>query len=89
MIRALWLLAFLSVAAGVSAGDADTRWKLRVHVFYDAGLKIEEFDKTYGTKKACDLAGGLKEISFARRNIMSPFECLPIHSVSESVGRIT
>lgn len=90
MTRIFWLAAFALTTAGiVNAQTADTRWKLRVHILYDAGLKIEEFEPTYGTLAACDIAGGLKEISFARRRIMASALCMPIHIVSPGKDIVT
>ena len=88
MPRALFILAFLLVAAGV-AQSSDVRYRLRVHVFYDDGLRIEESKFTYGSQIACDRAGEKEQMRFARKNIIAPFYCTPVHYLLNTGGWIT
>lgn len=90
MTRILWLSAFAICIAGLTRTQAsDVRYRLRVHVFTDDGVKIEESKFTYGSEIACDKAGEKEEARFARKKIIAPYYCQPIHIIAPREGTIT
>lgn len=83
--RALFLL--LLAASSATAQSADTRYHLRLHVFFDAGLKFIEFDETYGDEAACYRRGDRLAAKYARRRIMASAYCEPVHTILD-LGKV-
>lgn len=82
----LWLIA-VGLSKCAHAQASDTRWRLRVHVFYDDGLKFEESRVTFREKARCDRAGDEKEAWFARRRIRASSLCVPVHTILD-LGKV-
>jgi hypothetical protein len=83
-----WIVVLIAavVCAGIvlsfaHAQAADVRYHIRLHVFFDDGLKFIEYDETYADEAACYRRGDALAAQYVRQRIMAVAYCEPVHQI--------